>query len=109
MIGRNLRAGIFNAVIPEIRKRGDAYYLSNFEPEATDMVGDSLAELITRAHSTNGGQQRIEVHAWIVTYNIWNNPTNRPPRPITLTTCMRQSAAHLSMDVQRQQFAERNQ
>ena len=76
----DLRAGNFNAVIPEVRKRGDAYYLSNFEPEATDMVGDSLAELITRAHNTNGGQQRIEVHAWIVTYNIWNNRTNRPPQ-----------------------------
>jgi uncharacterized lipoprotein YddW (UPF0748 family) len=77
----DVRAGNFNAVIPEVRKRGDAYYQSNFEPEATDMVGDSLAELISRAHNTNAGQQRIEVHAWIVTYNIWNNQTTAPSQP----------------------------
>jgi len=28
----DLRAGNFNAVIPEVRKRGDAYYASNDEP-----------------------------------------------------------------------------
>ena len=75
----DLRAGNFNAVIPEVRKRGDAYYASNYEPEASDMtIADSLAELITRAHDTNGLQQRIEVHPWIVTYNIWNNQTTAP-------------------------------
>jgi uncharacterized lipoprotein YddW (UPF0748 family) len=78
----DLRAGNFNAVLPEVRKRGDAYYLSNFEPEATDMTStNSLAELIARAHNTNGGAARIEVHAWIVTYNIWNNRSNAPPQP----------------------------
>src|SRR5688572_18547982 len=78
----DLRAGNFNAVIPEVRKRGDAYYASNYEPKATDMtIADSLAELITRAHNTNGGQQRVEVHAWIVTYNIWNNQTTAPADP----------------------------
>jgi uncharacterized lipoprotein YddW (UPF0748 family) len=75
----DLRAGNFNAVIPEVRKRGDAYYQSNYEPEASDMTSaDSLAELITKAHNTNGGAARIEVHPWIVTFNIWNNQTTAP-------------------------------
>ena len=78
----DLRTGNFNAVLPEVRKRGDAYYLSNYEPEATDMTStNSLAELIAKAHNTNGGAARIEVHAWIVSYNIWNNRTNAPPQP----------------------------
>jgi uncharacterized lipoprotein YddW (UPF0748 family) len=75
----DLRTGNFNAVIPEVRKRGDAYYQSNYEPEASDMTSaDSLAELIAKAHNTNGGAARIEVHPWIVTYNIWNNETTPP-------------------------------
>jgi uncharacterized lipoprotein YddW (UPF0748 family) len=78
----DLRAGNFNAVIPEVRKRGDAYYQSNYEPEASDMTSaDSLAELITKAHTTNGGAARIEVHPWIVTYNIWNSQATPPSDP----------------------------
>lgn len=79
----NLRAGNFNAVIPEVRKRGDAYYVSNYEPRATDMQAglDSLADLIAKAHNTNGGAARIEVHPWIVSYIIWNRRTNAPPQP----------------------------
>src|ERR1043166_5681693 len=52
------RAGNFNAVIVEVRKRGDAYYNSNFEPKATDVspqTYDPLADLIARAHDTNLG------------------------------------------------------
>lgn len=63
------RAGNFNAVVVEIRKRGDAYYDSNYEPEVTPNF-DSLADLISKAHNTNNGQQRIEIHAWIVTYPV---------------------------------------
>ncbi len=78
----NARAGRFNAVIVEVRKRGDAYYNSNFEPKAADVSPssfDPLADLIAKAHNTSNGQ-RIEVHAWIVTYNIWNNETTPPPQ-----------------------------
>ena len=74
------RAGKFNAVIVEVRKRGDAYYNSLYEPKATDVspqTFDPLADLIAKAHNTATGP-RIEVHAWIVTYNIWNNETNLP-------------------------------
>lgn len=79
---RDLRAGNFNAVVVEIRKRGDAYYNGNFEPRATDISAgfDPLADLIAKAHDTNAGA-RIEVHTWIVTYNIWNNRTTPPPQP----------------------------
>jgi uncharacterized lipoprotein YddW (UPF0748 family) len=76
------RAGNFNAVIVEVRKRGDAYYNSNFEPKATDVSPqsfDPLADLVAKAHNTSNGP-RIEVHAWIVTYNIWNNETTLPPQ-----------------------------
>ena len=74
------RAGHCNAVIVEVRKRGDAYYNSNYEPKATDISPsnyDPLADLITRAHS---GGPRLEVHAWITTYLIWNNQTDPPPQ-----------------------------
>jgi uncharacterized lipoprotein YddW (UPF0748 family) len=75
------RAANFNAVIVEVRKRGDAYYNSSFEPKAADVAADfdPLAELLRQAHSTSAGP-RLEVHAWIVTYNIWNNQTNLPPQ-----------------------------
>jgi uncharacterized lipoprotein YddW (UPF0748 family) len=66
-----------NAVIVQVRKRGDAYYRNGIEPVATDVAAgfDPLADLIQRAHS---GTPRIEVHAWIVTYNIWGNQTTPP-------------------------------
>jgi uncharacterized lipoprotein YddW (UPF0748 family) len=67
-----------NAIIVEVRKRGDAYYNSNFEPKATDVSPqsfDPLADLITKAHT---GGPRVEVHAWITTYLIWNNQGTPP-------------------------------
>lgn len=76
------RRGNFNALIVEVRKRGDAYYASRFEPKATDIAAsfDPLAELLRQAHSTSAGA-RLEVHAWIVTYNIWNQQNALPPQP----------------------------
>src|SRR6185295_15739336 len=64
------------------------YYNSNFEPKATDVSPqsfDPLADLVAKAHNTNAGP-RIEVHAWIVTYPIWQNtnfnsaPASHPVR-----------------------------
>ena len=71
------RAGNFNALFVQVRKRGDAYYNSNFEPKASDISSsfDPLADLIAKA---NTGGPRIEIHAWIVTYNIWNSETGTP-------------------------------
>jgi uncharacterized lipoprotein YddW (UPF0748 family) len=82
-IVRDARAGNFNAIIVEVRKRGDAYYNSNFEPKASDVSPqsyDPLADLILKARDTTQGPP-IEVHAWIVTYHIWNSQNTLPPQP----------------------------
>ncbi|MDB6151013.1 MAG: hypothetical protein JWQ44_2461 [Chthoniobacter sp.] len=80
------RAANCNALFVEVRKRGDAYYRDGLEPVATDVVAgfDPLADLITKAHA---GPERLEVHAWMVTYNIWNNgniPPSQPTHPFNL-------------------------
>ncbi len=74
------RAGNFNAIIVEVRKRCDAYYNSSLEPKASDVSPqsyDPLADLLNKAH--NGGR-RIEVHAWITTYLVWNAGVSLPPQ-----------------------------
>ena len=55
-----------NAVFAQMRKGGDAYYASHYEPWASDDTGhfDALACLIERAHRMT---PRIAVHAWINT------------------------------------------
>ncbi|GAB4325989.1 MAG: hypothetical protein Kow0059_22240 [Candidatus Sumerlaeia bacterium] len=60
----------FNAILAEVRTRGNCYYFPtppNLEPRADDIAPDfdPLAELIARAHPLG-----IEVHAWIVVYNV---------------------------------------
>jgi len=81
-----------NALFVEVRKRGDAYYLSHYEPVASDVSGgfDPLAYLIHRAHHETPS---LEVHAWLVMLPVWNsttppsNPThpyNRFPQWLTL-------------------------
>ena len=77
----NVRAANANMLVPEVRKRGDAYYLgSPYEPKATDMAAgfDSLQEIIDKAHDTSGGKARIDVHAWIVSYKIWGSELTAP-------------------------------
>lgn len=77
----NTRAANANAVVPEVRKRGDAYYNGSiYEPRPSEIGAsfDPLADLLAKAHDTSGGKQRIEVHAWIVSYKIWGNQ-NTPP------------------------------
>ncbi|MES2706678.1 MAG: family 10 glycosylhydrolase [Verrucomicrobiota bacterium] len=76
------RAGNCNAVVVEVRKRGDAYYRNGLEPVATDVAAgfDPLADLVVKAHNTSGGKARIEVHAWMVTYNIWGSQNTAPPQ-----------------------------
>ncbi len=75
------RAGNFNAIFVQVRKRGDAYYDSTLEPKALDVSPasyDPLADLIAQAHA---GPEPLQVHAWIVTYNIWNSELSAPPQP----------------------------
>ncbi len=72
------RGSNFNAIIVEVRKRGDAYYNSTLEPKASDVspqTFDPLADLIDKAHH---GGRRIEVHAWMTTYLAWNSQSVLP-------------------------------
>jgi uncharacterized lipoprotein YddW (UPF0748 family) len=59
-----------NALIVQVRKRGDAYFnRSREEPRATDITGsrgfDPLGYVIQLAHAS---RPRIEVHAWLNTF-----------------------------------------
>ena len=75
------RAGHFNALVVEVRRRADAFYNSNFEPKAVGVAEDfdPLADLIAKAHNTNDGP-RLEVHCWIVAYPAWLG-SSPPPSP----------------------------
>jgi uncharacterized lipoprotein YddW (UPF0748 family) len=68
------RAGNFNALIVQVRRRGDTYYPSAFDPWAADAdpTFDALAYLIDKAHAAG-----IEVHAWAAVLALWNGDT--PP------------------------------
>ncbi len=64
------RANI-NALIVQVRKRGDAYFNVADEPRAKDILGprafDPLAYVIQLAHAA---VPRIEVHAWLNTFFV---------------------------------------
>src|SRR5690349_19661695 len=55
-----------NAVFVQMRKGGDAYYASHYEPWPFDDPShfDALADLIAKAHALN---PPIAIHAWINT------------------------------------------
>ncbi len=64
----------FNAVVVEMRRRGDAFYIPhapNQDPKTTAIAAnfDSLGELIRQCHQSN---PRIEVHCWAVANLIWS-------------------------------------
>lgn len=72
------RAANVNALFVQVRKRGDAYYDSALEPKATDVSPqsfDPLADLISKSGT---GGPKVQIHAWIVTYNIWNGQSTQP-------------------------------
>ena len=77
---QHAQAANFNAIFPQIRKRGDAYYDSLIEPKASDIHAnfDPLAYLIQEAHAAH---PPIEVHAWVVAYPLWSNQNASPPQP----------------------------
>lgn len=58
-----------NAIVAQVRRRGDAFYTSAIEPRTTDPnvpAGfDPLQDLIDKAHAAG-----IEVHAWMVTLPV---------------------------------------
>lgn len=58
-----------NALVLQVRKTGDAFYKSDTEPRAEDLLlpdFDPLAYAIEKAHAAG-----IEVHAWLNTYKVW--------------------------------------
>ena len=75
------RAGHFNAIVPQVRRRGDAFYNSHYEPTNSSVASgyDPLADLVAKCHNTNDGPY-VEVHAWMVTYHIWKGYT-KPTNP----------------------------
>jgi len=71
---KTARDANLNTLIIEVRKAGDAYYKSAYEPRASNLEDpsyDPLKYVIDLAHDTKGGEKRIEVHAWIVAYRIY--------------------------------------
>ena len=57
-------AGGFNALLVQVRGRGDAYYSGTVEPRASELASkpsfDPLATVIEQAHASG-----IKVHAWV--------------------------------------------
>jgi uncharacterized lipoprotein YddW (UPF0748 family) len=74
----NARMSNANAIIAQVRRRGDSWYLNSLEP-LPDFIPialgfDPLQDLIDEAHA-NG----IEVHAFVIVCAVWNkNPTFAP-------------------------------
>jgi uncharacterized lipoprotein YddW (UPF0748 family) len=64
------RKANMNALIVQMRKRGDAHYFSLYEPFATNVQSgfDVLAYLIEQAHN---GTPRLEVHVWVNSHPLW--------------------------------------
>ena len=70
----------FNAVVVQMRRRGDAFYIPqapNGDPKTTAIASgfDALQELINQCHASN---PRIEVHCWVVANLVWSDTTKAP-------------------------------
>ncbi len=77
------RAYNFNAIVVQMRRRGDAFYtpgITGNDPKTTAISSsfDALQDVITKAHS---GSPRIEVHCWVTTHVIWSSETTPPSQP----------------------------
>jgi uncharacterized lipoprotein YddW (UPF0748 family) len=74
----NARMAKANAIVAQVRRRGDSWYLDSLEP-LPDFIPiapgfDPLRDLITEAHAHG-----IEVHAFVIVGAVWNkNPTFAP-------------------------------
>jgi len=68
-----------NALVAQVRMRGDAYYRSKHEPRATNIQAgpdfDPLGYAVKRARE-NG----LEIHAWLNVYRVWSSE-GKPPQP----------------------------
>ena len=65
-----------NALLVQVRGRGDAYYNSELVPRAEGLRPESFDPLSLAIHEAH--QRGIEVHAWINVFLAWN-PTDTPP------------------------------
>ena len=74
------RAANCNALVVEVRRRGDAYYNSQYEPRAAGVEAgfDPLADLIAKGHDTSNGP-RLEIHAWMTVYPVWRGADGAAP------------------------------
>ena len=74
-----VRAANCNAVVVQVRRNADALYPSSMgEPYMSGISPanfNGLQAVISAAHDTSGGKQRIEVHAWIVTFRTSGGAT----------------------------------
>lgn len=74
----NAKAVTANAILAQVRRRGDSWYLNSLEP-APDFVPlepgfDALADLIATAHA-----EGMEVHAFVIMSAIWSKNPNFAP------------------------------
>lgn len=76
----NARAAGINAIVVQMRRRGDTYYPSPHEPWASDANPnfDALAYLIQKAHS---GTPRLDVYCWFVMYPVASAIPSDPNHP----------------------------
>jgi uncharacterized lipoprotein YddW (UPF0748 family) len=80
---RTAREHGFNTLLVQVRGRADAYFASNLEPRAADLLRqpttfDPLATLLATAHDA-----RLRVHAW-VNVNLVSSATDLPIAPTHL-------------------------
>ena len=74
------KANHFNALIVQVRRRADAFYLKSLEPPvedpAYDPAFDGLAYIIEAAH-----REGIQVHAWMNAMPVWRTNQELPKDP----------------------------
>ncbi len=68
----------YNALIVQVRGRGDAWYTGGLEPRSESLASqpddfDPLAQIIREAHASG-----IQVHAWLNTFFLWSGTA--PPK-----------------------------
>jgi uncharacterized lipoprotein YddW (UPF0748 family) len=70
----------FNALIVQVRRRADSFYLKSLEPPVEDLAYDpafdALAYIIEAAH-----REGIQVHAWMNAMPVWRTNQDLPKDP----------------------------
>lgn len=76
----DVKAARMNSIIAQVRPRGDAFYISGYEPRSEYLLSSSPADplrlLLNAAHAQN---PRIEVHAWVNAEKSWSKGSNQNP------------------------------